>query len=66
MLILYINFKFCQIFECFFGNVQKTDSPIVMNQSFVMLIIINYFSFLIAAWAAASLATGTLYGEQDT
>ena len=25
-----------------------------------------YFSFLIAAWAAANLATGTLYGEQDT
>jgi hypothetical protein len=25
-----------------------------------------YLSSLIAAWAAANLATGTLYGEQDT
>ena len=40
----------------FVKNKKKTDSPIMMNQS----IFINYFSLLIAAWAAANLATGTL------
>jgi len=66
---------------------KKTDSPVMMNQSFLYILslwaiaknplsiasmdsslryasfrmtILNYFSFLIAACAAANLATGTL------
>ena len=43
----------------FVKKLKKTDSPI-KDESVFRNLFIDYFSFLIAAWAAANLATGTL------
>jgi hypothetical protein len=75
-IFLYILFPFMKwdsprlagltVAEGIFKHLLRNPHPDKSGSSFQKGAHFFYFSFLIAAWAAANLATGTLYGLHDT